>query len=310
MAGIFDNEYIQQAARQLLLGAEIRLEHSALTPLKQLFQQHKLFAIVRGDRVSLTPQGKQYFRQQIQTAKLTEHDDPQAHLLDLHIELPDRVNEQVIAALLQGDRASELTASTQVLLEDTQTTASHDEILRLRAENPFSLYLTDGSLLDLSGLLKLSNEVALSERMLNGVSKVLPSKQDFQYVITVQQLGAFIEMPMKPDCLYLFCPEQHEQLAQAFLKLLPASIKWYHFADLTQDSINLAKHMAKETGRPCKPLIPKHFKHAIEFYAKPVKASNKTPWHVPSLTPELAARLGPLIENDLWLEQEVLVYCL
>ncbi|RJG48115.1 hypothetical protein [Motilimonas pumila] len=310
MAGIFDNEYIQQAARQLMLGAEIQLNHSALQPLKHLFSQHKLFAIVRGDRVSLTPQGKQYFRQQMQQATTVEHDDPEADLLSLHIALPAIVNQQVIASLLQRDRLSSLSQATQALLADTQLTASTDDILRIRAETAFSLYLTDGSLLDLSAMLKLSNEVALSQRMLMGISKVLPANTDFQYVITVQQLGAFIEMPMKPQCIYLYCPDEQSALAHDFLKLLPASIKWYHFADLAQDSINQAKQLAVDTGRPCKPLIPRHFKQAIRFYAKPVADSGKSAWQLSTLSPELAARLAPLIENELWLEQEVLIYCL
>ncbi|MCE2570280.1 Wadjet anti-phage system protein JetD domain-containing protein [Motilimonas eburnea] len=322
MAGIFDDEHIQYAARQLLQGNEVNLSAKRLSALKGLLTDNH-FTLSKGQRYWLNPQGKAFIERQLAQASLPICPDPEADIQSLHIELPRQVNRHVIQALLKKDAKQGLDQADWALLEGTEVGVTRDDTLRLRSAHGFSLYLNQGSLLDLSSLLNVSSECILPERLVSQVTKLLPGDTHFTHVVTVENLGAFIEIELKPNCLFVYTPGHHSELAQRIVETLPANVTWVHFGDLDQTGIDIGLRLARHLGRPYKPLLPRNLADIVKRYGRPVQTiqpthtesvdrvkRGKQPWRVETLGPELAARLAPLIEQNLWLEQEVIVLCL
>ncbi|MCE2595297.1 hypothetical protein K6Y31_10765 [Motilimonas cestriensis] len=318
MAGLFDDEYVQYAARQLLKGHEVNLSAKRLSELKGLLTDNH-FTLSKGQRFWLNPQGKEYIRRQLAQAKPICAPDPELDIQQLNIHLPAQVNQHVLQALLKKDAKKPLDEADRQRLVEADISVTKDETLRLRSAHGFSLYLQQGSLLDLSGVFALSNECILPERLLSTVTKLLPGEVSFTHVITVENLGAFIEIELKPQCLFIYAPGNNTRLAELLVGMLPANISWVHFGDLDQAGIDIGLRMAANLARPYKPLLPRNLHDIAARYGRPVESNQpalekskrgKVPWQIAKLNPELAARLAPLIEQNLWLEQEVIVMCL
>ena len=318
MAGIFDDEHVQYAARQLLQGHEVNLSAKRLAEFRGLLADNH-FTLSKGQRFWLNPQGKDFIKRQLQQAKTPNVDDPEVDIQQLNIQLPAQVNQHVLQALLKKDAKKSLDEADRQRLVETGIQITKDDILRLRSAHGFSLYLDQGRLLDLTSLMGITAECVLPERLLSQVTKLLPSEVAFTHVISIENIGAFIEIELKPHCLFLYTPGHHTRLAQQFIRMLPASVTWVHFGDLDQAGINIGLRMAASLHRPYKPLLPRNLQEIATRYGKPVirgakeqdgNMRGKLPWQLDKLNPELAARLAPLIEQELWLEQEVIVMCL
>ncbi|MFO6423531.1 Wadjet anti-phage system protein JetD domain-containing protein [Motilimonas sp. KMU-193] len=322
MAGIFDDEHVQYAARQLLLGHEVNLSAKRLSALKGLLTDNH-FTLSKGQRYWLNPQGKAFITRQLENATPPVCHDPEADIQSLNIHLPSMVNRHVIQALLKKDAKQGLDQADLALLEDTQVTPTRDDTLRLRSAHGFSLYLSQGHLLDLSSFFSVSNECVLAERLVSQVTKLLPGETSFTHVITVENLGAFIEIELKPQCLFVYAPGHHTELAEHIVKTLPANVTWVHFGDLDQTGIDIGLRLAEKLNRPYKPLLPRNLAEISRYYGRALQNEQQTEqgqlstskrgkvgWKIETLGPELAARLAPLIEKDRWLEQEVIVLCL
>ncbi len=310
MANPFEDEYVQQAARLLLLGGPVSLAAKRLQALRGLFDETKRYAISKGNSYSLTPAGFTFVRAQLDRVKPKPERDPEENIQQLGIEMPENVNERVLQALLKFDSKTPLSERELSLLEQAQVRPTHDDVLRIRSLHPFNLYLYNATLFDCSAQIKAQQEVILNQRTLESVCKVLFEEGSIGRVITVENKGAYIEYPLSPGLMVLYAPGFDSKVAESFLMLLPGYINWSHFGDLDQTGIDIGMGIAQRTGREADFVLPENLALLIKCYGKKLPLEGKQPWQPGKLPSELSARLARLIEERLWLEQEVMVFCL
>lgn len=87
-------------------------------------------------------------------------------------QLGEQVNERVLAALYRKSEVN-FTPNEQIDFEDKGIRLCADQLLRLRAVQPFNLFFSGGTLIDAAPWLQALGEVALPERTLAGLGKIL-----------------------------------------------------------------------------------------------------------------------------------------
>ena len=111
----------------------------------------------------------------------------------------------------------------------------------------------DGHTMAISGLAQSLNEFSLSERGLRKVSRfkgILPST-----IITVENLGSYIDLTLPSDMLAIFSPGTDIRSAIQLLKFFPDS-KWIHFGDIDPKGIQIAYMLAETLSRQPNIYIP------------------------------------------------------
>lgn len=74
-------------------------------------------------------------------------------------------------------------------------------------------------------------------------------------VVSCENLGVYIDLPLPEDALTVFSPGTHIELAVELIKKLPAAA-WVHFGDLDPEGLAIADQIADATGRPTHCYIP------------------------------------------------------
>jgi hypothetical protein len=82
-------------------------------------------------------------------------------------------------------------------------------------------------------------------------------------IFTCENLGAYIDLPLPDNAMALFAPGCDWRAAKTVLDLLPQS-QWVHFGDLDPEGIEIARYLAKRTGRTSQFLVPSF---ALQRYA-------------------------------------------
>ena len=179
-----------------------------------------------------------------------------------------------------------------------------DDVLRLRANAGLRIVAPDGTALLGDACLALFGEMIIPERgfdcswQLDGVMPRL--------VLTVENLGAYIDLALPPEVLAVHAPGRNTGLATRFIDRLPPDIPWLHFGDLDPAGLAIATSIhTPGRGKRATPWIPVCAAEVLETHALPLHR----PWPTSTLPSNLLKNpiLARLIERKQWLEHEAIV---
>jgi hypothetical protein len=144
-----------------------------------------------------------------------------------------------------------------------------DWVMRFRP-NKGLVSITEGGEIDLWATAAIWTECSYPERAwmrTTQIAGVFP-----RLIITCENLGPYIDLPVAESTLVVYSPGQNTQTAVVLLKALP-EVPWMHFGDMDPKGVEIAKRIADESGRPLSLFIPSFAEEYLDV-AKPVK----TPW--------------------------------
>lgn len=144
-----------------------------------------------------------------------------------------------------------------------------DWILRLKPNKGLVAILT-GKEVDLSEIADQWTECVIPERAWKSISGFKGRLPDM--IITCENLGAYIDLPVTPNIAVVFSPGKNVSAAVFFLSMLKQS-RWMHFGDIDPDGLNIATDIAKKTARRLSLFIPFFIEEYLGSGYKP-----KSPW--------------------------------
>ena len=215
--------------------------------------------------------------------------------------LPSRLHHKTLAALLTAHSKTGL--ATLTLERHTGIVATTDSVLRLRPSAGLALVLPDGTLAACDSAARVLGEVVVPERaLLDGASLGgrLP-----QACLTVENLGAYVDLPKPPDLLAVHVPGWESPLTRQLLKSLPQNVPLHHFGDLDPEGLRIRRHLEEALGRPVGLFAPRFWLDYADSHGQAFAAGEEAwgagdSWPECPLVPALAA-IGR------WLEQEPIV---
>jgi hypothetical protein len=213
--------------------------------------------------------------------------------------LPPFLHRKTLASAL--GLHSKATLPSDEELARTGTTPTSDNVLRLRASRGLKVQ-TEAGELDCDSVMNVAGEVILPERAFSrplSFAGVPPSA-----VMTVENLGAFIDLPAPPTLLLVHTPGWETTLARHFLEAVPPGIALHHFGDLDPKGIEIFLHLARVSGRPYRWFVPSFWKEYLEFHGLKKDASASWPATHPE---ECVEAIRELSRREMWLEQETLI---
>ncbi|MGZ8181383.1 MAG: Wadjet anti-phage system protein JetD domain-containing protein [Methylobacter sp.] len=129
---------------------------------------------------------------------------------------------------------------------------THDALTRFRPNVGLEMEV-DGHTIAISDIAHSLGEFSLSERGLRKLPKfkgILPST-----IITVENLGSYIDLPLPSDMLAIFSPGTDIRCAVQLMKFLP-NVNWIHFGDIDPEGIKIAHTLAVALTRQPQIYIP------------------------------------------------------
>ena len=178
-------------------------------------------------------------------------------------------------------------------------TITADDVLRVRVNDGLCLSSQGGDVFDLEVWQRLANETVLPERAFAEnwtLTGVLP-----ELILTVENLGAFVDIQKPANCLLLLSPGWNDNLAKQFISRLPESISWLHFGDIDPNGLRIGQAFTVGARKP-EIWIPRAAAALLETHSLALV----DPW---SLDEEEYPILGnetlrSLVQVNRWLEQE------
>lgn len=152
--------------------------------------------------------------------------------------LPTRLHRKTLAAVLGLHSKASLPTDDE--LGETGVEATTDNVLRLRPNRGLRLRFTRAEI-DCDSLMAAAGEVILPERAFSGdvaLSGVLPAA-----ILTVENLGAYVDLPEVPGLLVAHTPGWDSPLTVRFLTRVPLEVPLHHFGDLDQAGMNILRHL-------------------------------------------------------------------
>ena len=271
-----------------------------------LWQEQGLAEDLGEGRYRLTPLGRQRLGQLQTETQILAAGSAEARLQALGLELPARCHRQVLGALLHGDRQHAWLEPELTALRDAGIEPSQDGLLRLRSSVPFSLFFSEGGMLDAAPSLATLGELALPEPALIRLTKLLWTNEPPQRVLTVSRRSGFVSLPQESGQLVLLSPHECPHLATRFMQAMTPGVAWGLVGDLHPAALTQAQALAEALGRPLQLALPAHWGEFARHYARPLPDGEA--WSVTALGSALAALLAPLIDSGRWLPLEA--YCL
>lgn len=147
-------------------------------------------------------------------------------------------------------------------------TLTVDWMLRFRP-NKGLLASFDGNEIRFDELAAMLTECAMPERLwlrLEKFSGVLP-----QLVVTCENLGAYIDLPIPETAVAIFAPGADVDPAAQMVKRFPDA-RWIHFGDVDQDGLDIGGKLAAIAERPLNFFVPSFADDYLP--GSPIK----TPW--------------------------------
>ena len=114
-------------------------------------------------------------------------------------------------------------------------TLTDDDLLRLRPNQGLALRFADGTEQPCDDWVRRLGELTIPQRALDTglrLTGTLPL-----WVMTVENLGAYIDSLCRRQALAVHQPGWNCRLAQRFVALLPDSVPWWHFGDLDPEGL-------------------------------------------------------------------------
>lgn len=192
--------------------------------------------------------------------------------------------------------ASTAADSKKSSLLPTSATLTDDWCLRGRVNCKTVLGTLHGGI-DLEQMTSALSEFSIPERgwlSATGLRGELPD-----YVVTVENLGPLVDLPMPSRTMILFSQGAAGTAATQMLKALPNAV-WLHFGDLDPAGIRIAMRLARTAHRPLQLYVPSF---AREYMSRMLPARQKWP------TLEIDAPfVQELAEAQTWIEQELFLF--
>lgn len=129
---------------------------------------------------------------------------------------------------------------------------TRDWIVRFRPNQGLRALFGDHEL-DLHEMASRLTECALPERLWLSFRAFIGMAPTT--VITCENLGAYVDLPLPPAAMAVFSPGADIEAAAALLNALPDS-KWIHFGDIDPDGLDIAENLGRETGRAVQFYVP------------------------------------------------------
>ena len=198
-------------------------------------------------------------------------------------------------------------AHSKARTPDTQPpeeiTLTDDDLLRLRPNQGLTLRLGDGTERDCAHWAAALGELVIPERALAG--GIVLAGTAPRWVMTVENLGAYLDLPAPGVALVVHQPGWNTRLAARLIALLPPSVPWWHFGDLDPKGLAIFASLGGDTIRP-QHFIPVWWQDYLETHGLTLCGGwpNTQSRDGDSKAPELVRRLRA---TGLWLEQEAIV---
>lgn len=175
-----------------------------------------------------------------------------------------------------------------------------DWVLRFRPNRGLA-GVRGGDHVDFSEIASQWTECVIPERAwaaVEAITGTLPA-----IIITCENLGAYVDFPATDSTLVVYAPGADTEAAAALLRKIP-SAPWVHFGDLDPQGMEIAIHLAAETQRTLRILIPSFAAEYLEDAAKPVKAVWDDVLGIPLLS-ELRLRRRRIFQEVFMLDRRL-----
>ncbi|PJG57904.1 hypothetical protein CUC53_15570 [Aeromonas cavernicola] len=272
-------------------------------PLLGLLKDHQLLRTLEPHYYELTPAGRRYLTRELTLATLANAPmAPEEWLQHQGWQLGEQVNKRVLAALYRKAEV-DFTPAEQIDFEDKGVRLCSDQLVRLRAIEPFSLFISGGALLDAAPWLQALGEVALSARTLHRLGKVLWPEGELQRIISTDCIGAFAELRLTPGTLLVWAPATLPAALQQVVAALPSNVKWSHMTSIDPAGVDRVLMLAQRLGRPASWWLPLALPAIISAYSLPLRDAR--PWEPSRLPKPLLALCSELVASGGGLSAEV-----
>lgn len=180
---------------------------------------------------------------------------------------------------------------------------THDDILRIRSQGT-GIRLTFSRNSQQNHLYpdtesEWRSECILPERMLLDLDSV--DIASARLIMTVENLGAFVDMPLVDRLVVILTPGQNYQTVCQWISRYCQSVPWVHFPDIDPNGLRMAQQIARKLERPCHIWLPDFWSNAHRV--SDMVGMGKYLWEMAPDCPQLAQ-----LRRELrWIEQEVLV---
>ena len=290
-------------AQQLLGHSPVVIRGRQWQPLVGLLKDNQLLLAHGSNSYELTPAGRRYLTRELMLAEIaTAPPEPEEWLHAQGWQLGEQVNERVLAALYRKSDVN-FTPNEQIDFEDKGIRLCADQLLRLRSSQPFSLFFSSGTLIDAAPWLQALGEVALPERTLAGLGKILWGEGNIERVITTDSVGAFAELLLESGCLLVWAPPSASLALQQVVAALPPNVLWSHLTALDPAGVDRVQALAQRLGRPASWWLPRDLAPIKEAYAAPLQDAR--PWEPSRIPRPLRALCSDLVESNRGLSAEV-----
>ncbi|MDM5132081.1 hypothetical protein ACW5XW_21880 [Aeromonas piscicola] len=299
----FSHPQWRELARQLLDHSPLVIRARQYLPLVGLLKDNQLLLALGNHSYELTPAGRRYLTRELMLAEIATAPPAPEEWLQAHgWQLGERVNERVLAALYRKPEAT-FSPNEQIDFEDKGIRLCTDQLLRLRAPQPFSLFFSGGTLLDAAPWLQALGELALPERTLAGLGKILWGEGNIERVITTDSVGAFAELALCAGSLLVWAPTTAQVALQQVVAALPPNVQWSHLTSLDPAGVDRTLALAQRLGRPASWWLPTAFSPIVSAYAQPL--GDGRPWEPSRIPKSLLAVCSGLVESNGGLSAEV-----
>lgn len=299
----FSHPQWRELARQLLDNPTSVVRARQWQPLLGLLKDNQLLLALGNHHYELTPAGRRYLTRELTLAEIaTAPPTPEEWLHGQGWQLAEQVNERVLAAIYRKSEVS-FSPNEQIDFEDKGIRLCADQLLRLRAPQPFSLFFSGGTLLDAAPWLQALGEVALPERNLAGLGKILWGEGELLRVITTDSAGAFAELMLPVGTLLVWASASAQQALQQVIAALPPQVQWSHLTSLDPSGVDRVLTLAQRLGRPASWWLPTALAPIMAAYALPLTDSR--PWEPSRIPKSLLAVCSGLVELNGGLSAEV-----
>lgn len=208
-------------------------------------------------------------------------------------DLPNRLNRRTAAAVVAPGAKSALTPSRRETLRTSEVV--DDGIVRIRPPRGVSLLHGDRSV-PLDSYLDLLGEIDLPDRALRDGVRL---EGAIQAVATVENLGAWRDMPRPRGWMLIHVPGWNTSTARLFLRTL-TNVPTLHFGDLDPAGIRIYRHLVEDVP-DLRLFVPEFWRELVDVHAHVGRWPNDLDLAgMPQLVRDLAS-------TDRWLEQEALV---
>ncbi|MGR5212072.1 hypothetical protein ACPV4A_16070 [Vibrio rotiferianus] len=199
------------------------------------------------------------------------------------------------AAAWRGDSKSK---RSEPLLPTQKVTG--DEVIRIRSRGTgLTIAYINGLLQSVDDETSQRTECTIPERLWLTKSQV--TLKDVKLVMTVENLGAFIDLPLVDGLLLLYVPGLN-LTHSALLETLPKQVPWVAFPDYDPNGLSIVRSMAQRVNRPCQLWLPSYWRDQATQRSREMVGTDKRTWRdAPALD------LPGLRDKGRWLEQETLV---